>query len=249
MSSLLLAGLLGLCLGSFLNVVVYRLPQRVSVVQSRSACPSCAQLLAWYDLLPLLSFAWLKGRCRTCQARIPWPYPVVEGTGAGIVVGSVCIWGWTGWTIYYGGFALVLLAAAIIDARHRMIPNRLLAFGAGLGLLLLALLAPKVLPLRLLQALTAAGVVWLLRRVSIGVFRRPGMGMGDVKLAVLLGLYLGWSGLWVLYLGAFLGGLYAIGGLVAGRFTRRTEVPLAPFIALATGLYAAFPWLHLAYYL
>jgi len=133
--------------------------------------------------------------------------------------------------------AAVLIAAAEIDRRHGIIPNRLLAAGAGLGLALMLAVDAAALGAHLLAALVASGLVLLVRVASTYVLGRPGMGMGDIKLAALLALYLGWESLWVFYLAVMLGGTLALAGLLSGRLKRGAHLPFAPFVAVAAGLH------------
>lgn len=130
-----LMGALGLCLGSFTNVIIYRVPQGQSILSPGSRCPSCAAVLTWYDRIPVVSFLWLRGRCRYCGLGIPWHYPVVEAiVGAGSVWVFAVLSGRPGaampWAALRGMVLLgLLVAASFIDVFHRKIPNRLVAYG------------------------------------------------------------------------------------------------------------------------
>ncbi|MEM9664649.1 MAG: prepilin peptidase [Bacteroidota bacterium] len=232
-----IVALLGLCLGSFLNVVIHRVPRRQSVVQPASHCTHCAETLRPWHLVPVLSFLMLRGRCAWCGVRVSWRYPLIEALAALVLVGVYLAMGPTLEAVRYGVLGMLLLAAAEIDRCHGIIPNRLVAWGVGLGALLLAGfwgLDPLTLsPLDGLgAACSAAALLLALRGVGTLFFGRPGVGLGDVKLAFMIGLFLGWTTLWVLYLALLLAGLLSIAGLLAGRLTRQTHLPMAPFMAL-----------------
>ena len=230
-------GLLGACLGSFLNVVIHRVPRRVSIVHPRSQCPHCTRKLAWYHNMPVLSYLGLRGRCAFCQHTISASYPLVECATALVFVGLLHGLGWSLLWVRYATLACVLIAAAEIDRRHGIIPNRLLLVGTALGLILLAVSEADALGSHLLAALAISGLLVLVRVGSTYVLGQPGMGMGDVKLAAMLGVYLGWESLWVFYLAVVLGGALGLIGLLTKRLKRGTPLPLAPFVAVASGLH------------
>lgn len=218
----------GLALGSFLNVVAARLPLRRSIVRPRSACPSCGEAIAWRDNMPLLSYALLRGRCRSCVARIPLVYPAVELATALLIAGCVLAFGPSGRAAVAGLFCAVLVAVSATDLEHRMIPNRLVLPAAVVVLLAQTALEPS--PQWALGALGAS--LFLL----VAALAYPkGMGMGDVKLALLMGAALGRTvpvALMVGMLAALLPGiaLFARHGSAA----RKMAIPFAPFLALGS---------------
>lgn len=230
-------GLLGACIGSFLGVVIHRLPRRESVVRPRSRCPQCGARLAWYHNVPVLSYLGLRGRCATCHVPIPRSYLLVEVGTAFAFVALFHVFGFSMLLLRYATLAALLIAAAEIDRRYGIIPNRLVAAGSGLGLILALLTDADGLGTYLLAAVVSAGLLLLLRIGSYRLMGCPGLGLGDVKLAAMMGLYLGWSTLWVFYLAMVLGGALGLAGLLTGRFQRTTPLPLAPFVALGTGLH------------
>jgi leader peptidase (prepilin peptidase) / N-methyltransferase len=227
----------GLVAGSFLNVVIARLPDRRSLVRPRSQCPSCGTAIRPYDNVPVLSWFLLRGRCRSCGERISSRYPLVEALTAGLCVLVIVAKGtdWDGWL----GIAMVLVLVPVtfIDLDHRIIPNRILLPGAVVALAILAAANPDRLPEHLIAAAAAGGFLLL----AVLAYPR-GMGMGDVKLAGVLGLYLGRSVapamLAALLAGTLVGaGIMASKGAYAGR---KTAVPFGPFLALGAlvGLFA-----------
>src|SRR3954452_16860128 len=174
----------GLAFGSFLNVVAARIPLERSLVSPGSACMSCGTPLAWYDNVPLVSFALLRGRCRHCQTAIPWRYPLVEATTGLLVAGCVLRFGLT-WDAAVGAFFCgALVAVSGTDVERRIIPNRIVLPAAGVVLAANTLLHPSV-------EWAAAGFGAALFLFLAALAYPGGMGMGDVKLALLLGVALG----------------------------------------------------------
>lgn len=223
-----LAALLGLVIGSFLNVVVARLPERRSLWAPRSACPGCRAPLAWYDNVPLLSFAFLRGRCRACRMRIPWRYPIVEAATGALFGGAFARFGPAPELVA----ALLLLGALVaitaIDLRHQIIPDAITLPGIATGLL--ASLATKHVPVidSLLGIALGGGLFLVIILVSGG-----GMGGGDMKLGAMLGAFLGWKvTLLTLFFAVLLGGSFAIVLLLSGLRGRKDPVPFGPFLAL-----------------
>ncbi len=215
-----------LALGSFVNVVAARLPLRRSVVHPRSACMSCATELAWYDNVPLLSYLLLHGRCRSCGVRISPLYPAVELATAGLVAACFVVFGLTGEAFVSAFFCVVLVIVTATDLTHRIVPNRVVLPAAAIVLVAQTVLEPS--PEWLLAALGASGFLF------IAALAYPaGMGMGDVKLALLLGAMLGR----LVGVGLMLGMLAALVPSVVllarhGSAARKMGIPFAPFLAL-----------------
>lgn len=250
----LVAALFGLVVGSFLNVVIHRVPLRQSVVRPRSACPGCGTTLAERDNIPVLSWLLLRGRCRTCAEPIAARYPIVELATAALFAAAALRFG-ADWALpAFCIFFAALLAVSFIDLAHYIVPNRIVFPVLAASLPLLAVAAglegawvPFVAGL-LGAVLASAGLL------VMNLVNPRGMGMGDVKLALLLGLYLGWIGIAHVALGLFLGFLFgALGGILLialGIKTRKDPVPFAPFLAAGAvvavlfghGLLARYPF-------
>jgi leader peptidase (prepilin peptidase)/N-methyltransferase len=236
LSLILLAAVAGLLVGSFLNVVAYRLPLRESLVSPRSRCPQCGSPVRPYDNVPVLSWVLLRGRCRDCSAGISPQYPLVELV-TGVLYAAVAITAHDALDVALGLLLVtVLVPVTLIDLEHRLIPNRITAPAAGAALVAIVALDPGFL-VEALVAATAAGGFFLLAAIA----SPRGMGMGDVKLVALLGLYLGRAVgpaiLVALVLGVVVGAaIIARKGTTAGR---KTAVPFGPFLA-AGGLLAYF---------
>jgi leader peptidase (prepilin peptidase) / N-methyltransferase len=230
------AGLLGAVMGSFLNVVAFRLPRRESLVKPRSRCPSCGTPVRPYDNVPVLSWLLLRGRCRSCSARISPRYPLVEAATALLCAAAVLTQDGAAAIALAVTLVLLLVPAALIDLEHRIIPNRLTAAGALLALGLGTALDPSGEPGRLIAGAAAAGFLLLAALAYPG-----GMGMGDVKLAGVMGLFLGAAVAPALLI-ALLAGVLLGAVIVArkgARQGRKTAVPFGPFLALG-GVAAIF---------
>jgi leader peptidase (prepilin peptidase) / N-methyltransferase len=231
----------GLALGSFLNVVAARVPLRRSIVRPPSACMDCGHEIAWYDNVPVLSWLLLRGRCRSCGAGIPMRYPLVELV-SGLLV-AACVWkfGLHPEALVAAFFCLALVAVSATDLEHRIIPNRIVLPAAAAVLVAQTAVRPS--PEWAIGAVAASGFL------LVAVLAYPaGMGMGDVKLALLLGAMLGRTVTVALFVGMFAA---LLPGLVLlarhGSKGRKMGVPLAPFLALGSlvALFWGHPLLHL----
>ena len=221
-------GALGAAVGSFLNVVIHRLPRGESLVSPGSHCPGCAVAIAPYDNLPVLSWFALRGRCRSCDEPISARYPVVEGVTAVAFAAVAAARGIDAQLLLELPFAAMLIAVAGIDLDHRIVPNRLVGPAAVYGLAGSLLLRPGDLPELLIAAAAAFGALLL------AVLAYPGgMGMGDVKLAGVMGLYLGVAVVPAMLTAFLAGSIVGIATMVRhGAAARKRAVPFAPFLAL-----------------
>jgi leader peptidase (prepilin peptidase) / N-methyltransferase len=216
----------GLALGSFLNVVAARVPMRRSVVHPGSACMSCTTPLAWYDNLPVLSYFLLLGRCRSCAAPIPLKYPLVELATALLVGSCVLAFGLSAYAAVAAFFCATLVAVSVTDLEQRIIPNRIVLPAAAIVLLAQTALEPS--PEWALGAIGASLFLFL-----AALAYPAGMGMGDVKLALLLGAMLGRT-VPVAMMIAMLAALVPAIVLLArhGGAARKMGIPFGPFLAL-----------------
>jgi leader peptidase (prepilin peptidase)/N-methyltransferase len=236
METATLAGVFGAIFGSFLNVVAYRLPRHESLLGPASHCPSCGTPVKAYDNIPILSFVLLRGRCRSCAATISPRYPLVEALTAALCAGAVLAHDSASSIALSVALILVVVPAALIDLEHRIIPNKLTALGAVLALALGLALDPSGEPQRLIAGAGAGGFLLLAALAYPG-----GMGMGDVKLAGVMGLFLGRAVapaiLFALLAGVLVGAaIVARKGVASGR---KTAVPFGPFLALGA-VFASF---------
>jgi len=234
-------GLVGLAFGSFLTVVTHRTPKGESLVAPRSRCPSCGTQLRNLDNIPVVSWVLLRGRCRSCGARISPAYPLTELATGALFVGAALqfdsIWA----AAMMGPFLGLMAALSVIDVRHRIIPNRIVypaLVALGAYILVVALAGGGLDAARAAIGMLAYGGSLLL----VAIVAPAGMGMGDVKLASLIGLVLGSVGLRYVAVaagaGILMGGVGAIAALLAGA-SRKQAIPFGPFLA-AGALVAAF---------
>ena len=231
--AVVLAGVLGLAIGSFLNVVIHRLPLGQSLSRPRSRCPGCEGQLRSRDNLPVVSWLALRGRCRGCGGPISARYPLVELLTAVLCVAVVLTEGadrdvWLGLA-----FVLLLVPITFIDLDHRIIPNKLTALGAVVAIALVAILEPGQLAEHLIAGVAAGGFLLL-----AAIAYPAGMGMGDVKLAGVMGLFLGRAIAPAMFAALVAGSL--VGIVVMRRHGRKAGVPFGPFLALGglVGLFA-----------
>jgi leader peptidase (prepilin peptidase)/N-methyltransferase len=220
--------LFGAAAGSFVNVVAYRLPRGESLVRPRSRCPGCGVQIAAYDNVPVVSWIVLSGRCRRCHGRISPQYPLVEALTAALFA-AVALRTDMSAELWPGLVLMTLLVTvSAIDIEHRIVPNRLLLPAAAAALALWALVDPGRLPENLIAAAGAGGFLFV-----AAIAYPAGMGMGDVKLAAVLGLYLGSAVAPALFVAFAVGALVGVAVIVVkGGAARKQAIPFAPFLAL-----------------
>lgn len=239
--------LAGLLLGSFANVVIHRVPERASVVRPPSACPSCATRLRWWQNIPVASFLILRGRCGFCDARISRRYPTVE-IGTAVLFALTALWRWPEPDLpVYLALAFVAVVLAAIDLAHRRLPNLIVLpaiAGALAGFGVVAVVTGDT--AGLLRA-AGGGAALFAAYLLLALLWPSGMGMGDVKLAALLGLALGWVGWGAWAIGAFaaflVGSLVGVAVLLIRGGGRRTMIPFGPsmLVGAAIGLVVGEP--------
>ncbi|CAN5548620.1 A24 family peptidase [soil metagenome] len=232
--SVLVAALFGLVVGSFLNVVIHRVPVRESVVSPASHCPKCGVGIKAYDNVPVFSYLLLRGRCRNCKERIPVSYPVVEASTAILFGAAIYAFGISLRFAIALVFIVVLVALAGTDYEHRLLPNVIVGPATVLGLLLSAFLRPDWWWVYPVAALIVAGLLFLLAIIYPG-----GMGMGDVKMGGMLGAFLGPYAALAVFLGALAGSIAGGVLIAAGRMPRRTALPFGVFMSFG-GLVTLF---------
>jgi leader peptidase (prepilin peptidase)/N-methyltransferase len=228
-----IAFVIGLLLGSFLNVVIARLPRGESIVAPPSRCPRCKARIRPWDNIPVLSFLLLRGRCRSCRKPISWRYPVVELT-AGILL----------WLLVrqaedpallvpHAIFLLALLAVAWIDFDTRTIPDAVTIPGVGLGLAA-SLFGPPGLVAAIAGAVVGGFSLWLVGYLYERATGVPGMGGGDVKLAAMMGAFLGTGGVFgAIFLASLFGSIFGLALIARGKGDKRSAIPFGTFLAPA----------------
>jgi leader peptidase (prepilin peptidase)/N-methyltransferase len=208
-------------------VLAYRLPRRESIVKPRSRCPRCETQIAGYDNIPVVSWLLLRGHCRNCKAAIPVRYPLVEALTALLFIGVGLKIGLEDSLIPALALTITLVAAAETDLEHRIIPNRLMATSGIAAVVLWAIVDPGRLPENLIAGAGAGGFL-----LAAAVAYPAGMGMGDVKLAGVMGLFLGASVAPAMFVGFLAGAVVGIAIVVIrGVSARKQGVPFGPFLA------------------
>jgi leader peptidase (prepilin peptidase) / N-methyltransferase len=235
---LFLAGLLGLAVGSFLNVCIYRLPLEQSLMFPASRCMTCNRPLAWFENVPVFAWLALRGRCRTCHTAIPAVYPLVEAFTGVMFVWAAWYFG-PGWLLFSRlllGCGLIVLF--FIDLHHRILPNVITVPGTIIGFVLSFVTPPGW--VSSLVGLVIGGLIpYLLAEIYLRVRKVEGLGMGDVKMLALVGAFLGWKlVLLTLAMGSFMGSLVGLGIIVARRGDMKLALPFGTFLAIAAMLAA-----------
>lgn len=235
------AAIFGLIFGSFINVVAYRVPAGLSVVSPPSACPHCDHPIRNRDNIPVLSWFLLRGRCRDCDERISPRYPIVEALTAVLSAGTVAVIG-LHWVLpAYLWFAGVSLTLILTDLDVHRLPNRILYPSTVIGAVLLAIGAALDGDFSSMGRGVAGAAFYFVLFLILALAARGGFGMGDVKLAFFLGLFLAYQSWRVLgagiALGVAIGGVVAIGLLISRRADRKSKIPFGP--AMILGAYAA----------
>ncbi|HMF74355.1 MAG TPA: prepilin peptidase [Bryobacteraceae bacterium] len=255
---LVLALVFGLLIGSFLNVCIYRFPRDLSVVAPRSFCPECGKPVAWRDNIPLVSYILLLGRCRDCRKPIGWRYPLVEFTTAALFVCIVARYGWSLAALRWAVFETLLVALFWTDLEERILPDELTIGGSVAGVILAfftavpGVMGELLLPLQrtfwrslanaAIGAIFLALPIWLLGFTYSRLRKREGLGFGDVKLLLLIGVFLGLeNGLLALLIGAVSGSVLGIVYIYfAGKKAAEYELPFGSFLCVGAALVPLF---------
>ncbi len=234
--------LIGISIGSFLNVVIYRVPEGMSIVSPPSRCPKCGVQLKWYWNVPLIGWLALRGKCAKCRVPISPRYPLVELLTGLIAVGIAYTYGPTLWALFMFVFAAALVAITFIDIDHMIIPNVISIPGVAVGLVGQALIPGGDVVQGLLGVLiggggllAVAGLYYLIRRVE-------GMGLGDVKLLAMIGAFTGpMAILQTILVGSLFGSVIGIAWLALTKKDDQTPIPFGPFLAFGALTYVYFP--------
>ena len=230
--SYILLFVVGLVIGSFLNVCILRIPHGQSVIRPGSHCPQCKTSIRWFDNVPLLSFVWLRAQCRWCGGKISWRYPLVECLNGVGYLGIVCKFGWNSSALVYALFLSLLLVVTMIDLDHLVIPDVISLPGLVIGFFTAAFILPLGGTGSLLGIALGGGILWVLAVVSPYLFGKEGMGGGDIKFLAMIGAFLGWQHVCMTLLLASCAGAMLGIGLMAFRYMERGQyLPFAPFLA------------------
>lgn len=228
-----IAGIIGLFIGSFLNVVALRIPKKESFVYPPSHCVHCKHRLGPLDLLPVFSYVWLRGKCRYCRAPISPIYPIGESLNA--IAFAVIAWKLGPVPELLPGlfFAAILTAVTMTDLKYMLIPDKIVLFAVIVGLILRLFIHPLPIWNHLIGMVVGGGVLYVIALLSLLLLRKEGMGGGDIKLFTFIGLMLGiQSTLLTLFVASLLGSIFGISSILLGRMNKDRPIPFGPFICL-----------------
>ena len=223
--------LLGAVMGSFFNVIIYRLPKSISIIQPPSHCPGCGEKIQWTDNIPILSYLILNGKCRNCDFAISITYLVVETITAFLFLFAFLRFGISFELLTFLIFISLLIPISFIVLHTTLIPDSISISGIILGLALsvfrgLALIS-------LIGALVGAILILTIIVVGKAVYKQEVMGYGDIKLAALIGAFAGWAGvLLTIMIGSFLGAVYGLIQIKRGKLTMKSQIPFGPYLAI-----------------
>ena len=225
--------LVGLCIGSFLNVCIYRLPASQSIVHPRSKCPKCGKLIAFYDNIPIFSFLWLKGRCRHCGVKIGLRYPAVELLAGILALATFLKFGLRVEALIYFVFIACLLVVTFIDLDHRIIPDVITLPGIHVFFAASFALPAMTYKAALLGIIAGGGSLFLVAWVYSLITKKEGMGGGDIKLLAMMGALLGWQGVvFTIFVSSLVGTLSGLAVMLHSRKGLKLAVPFGPFLAI-----------------
>jgi leader peptidase (prepilin peptidase)/N-methyltransferase len=224
--------LVGLVIGSFLNVCIYRLPRDLSVVWPASRCTACGREISWYENIPVLSYTVLRGRCRTCGVSISLMYPLIELLTAGVFVATWAVFGPAWLFAIRAVFGAAMIVLLVIDLQHQILPNEITLPGIVVGLAA-SLAAEPGWRDALIGAAAGGGVLWLVAWGYERLRHQEGLGFGDVKMLAMIGAFLGWKLMLLTLVGASIFGSLTAGVLmVSGRADWQSKLPLGTFLAV-----------------
>jgi leader peptidase (prepilin peptidase)/N-methyltransferase len=247
--ALFIVGLFGALIGSFLNVCIHRLPRGESIVWPGSACPGCRRELSWYENIPIFSYAFLRGRCRTCHVPISVRYPVVEALTAAMFALAWWHYGPTALLASRVVFGCALIVLFAIDLEHHLLPNPITLPGIVAGFLFSFFAGPGWLS-SLIGIVVGGGVLFLIAEGYYRVRHEEGLGMGDVKMLAMIGAFLGWPlTLLSLMFASFVGTIIGLALIATGRGTMKYALPFGTFLALGAAVSATVGQKILEWYL
>ncbi len=239
---LLFIFIFGSIIGSFLNVVILRLPgEKLSIVYPPSHCPKCESELRWYENIPIISYISLRGKCGHCKNSISLQYPVVELLMALLAIAVVATFGISITAAGYMLFCASLLAITWIDIHHQIIPDKISLPGIFIGFFFSFVNINVTWQNSLLGLLIGGGVLYAIALLYMILRKQEGMGGGDIKLLAMIGAFLGWQSLlFVIFFSSVTGTVVGLGAMVKQRKGGATRIPFGPFLALAALIYLFF---------
>ena len=241
----------GMCIGSFLNVCIYRLPESKSIADPpRSICPSCKSHIRFYDNMPVLSYIWLKGRCRNCNAPISFRYPLVELMNGIVAVALLFKFGLSVESFVYFVFISSLIVITFIDLDHQIIPDIITLPGIPMGLIASFALPTITLKASALGLLIGGGSLWFVAWAYNLIAHRDGMGGGDIKLLAMIGTIIGWKGvIFTIFASSVIGSCVGITMMLIKGKNMKFAIPFGPFLSIGAIAYVFFGAQFIAWYL
>ena len=240
----------GMCIGSFLNVCIYRLPESKSIADPpRSICPSCKNHIRFYDNIPVLSYIWLKGRCRNCNAPISFRYPLVELMNGIVAVALLFKFGLSVESLVYFVFISSLIVITFIDLDHQIIPDIITLPGIPMGLIASFALPTITLKASALGLLIGGGSLWFVAWAYNLIAHRDGMGGGDIKLLAMMGTIIGWKGvIFTIFASSVIGSCVGITMMLIKNKNMKFAIPFGPFLSIGAIAYVFFGSQCIAWY-
>lgn len=228
----------GMCIGSFLNVCIYRLPISKSVVYPPSSCMNCGYQIRWYDNIPVLSYLWLKGKCRQCSSLISLRYPMIE-LMTGLFAWCVILrFGLKPESLVYFIFIATLIVIIFIDIDHQIIPDVISLPGIPIFFLGALLLPNITIKDSLLGIVIGGGSLWIVAETYLLIAKKDGMGGGDIKLLAMMGALIGWKGvLFTIFVSSAIGTVVGLITILHAGKNLKTAIPFGPFLAIGGLLY------------
>ena len=240
---------MGLCIGSFLNVCIYRLPLSKSIIHPGSMCSNCGTPIAYYDNIPVLSYLWLKGRCRQCRTKIPLRYPMVELLAGLLALGTYLRFGQPIESLVYFLFFAVLVVVTFIDLDHRIIPDIITLPGIPICFAASFALSEITYKESLLGIVIGGGSLFLVAWTYSIITKKEGMGGGDIKLLAMMGAIVGWKGvLFTIFVASLAGTLAGLAVMLQTRKDMKLAVPFGPFLSIGCIAYIFFGTPLIAWY-
>jgi len=231
-----------LAIASFLNVCISRIPDYKKNLWHRSQCPKCGAQISWYDNIPIVSFFILKGKCRYCKSPISWQYPAVEILGTFLLLFTLQRFHFSTFSFLVAAMMALLLIISFIDLQHFLIPNALILAGLFTVLVKFLLIQGTSILSSFMGAIGGGFFLFLAGLIGQLIFKKESMGAGDIKLAAMLGAFVGLKGILMsLFLAIFLATLFGSVGILLQKLDRKSLIPFAPFIAASVAAYILFP--------
>jgi leader peptidase (prepilin peptidase)/N-methyltransferase len=242
--------LIGACVGSFLNVCIYRIPAHKSIVYPGSTCPICQTPIKFYDNIPILGYLILKGRCRFCGTSIAIRYLIIESLVGLLALCVVLKFGVTFTGLIYFMFIAALIVITFIDIDHQIIPNEISLPGIAAGLVFSFFIPTLTFSNSLIGIIAGGGSLWLVATLYLLLTHREGMGFGDVKLLAMIGAFIGWKGVVVtIFTGSAIGTIVGITTMLIKRKDMKMAIPFGPFLSIGAIIYLFFGQALINWYL